>query len=63
MRLLSPGIAAAYAKVTERTLNRDIADLEEIGLVERTRTGIRARKEIILGFLSPSRDDETDADA
>ena len=63
VRLLSPGIAAAYAKVTERTLNRDIADLEEIGLVERTRTGIRARKEIILGFLPPSRDDETDADA
>ncbi len=62
VRLMSPGIAEAYARVTERTLNRDISDLEDLGLVERTRTGIRARKEVILGFLPPSRDDETDAE-
>lgn len=63
VRLLSPLIAAAYARVTERTLNRDIADLEETGLVERTRIGIRARKEILLGFLPPSLDSENDAEA
>ena len=56
VRLLSPGIAAAYARVTERTLNRDLADLEEMEIIERTRNGMRARKEIILGFLPPAGD-------
>ncbi len=59
LRLLSAAIATAYARVTERTLSRDIAELEEIGLVERTRTGIRARKEVILGFLPPAGDSGT----
>lgn len=62
VRMLSPVIAADYARVTERTLSRDLADLEETGLVERTRTGIRARKEILLGFLPPSLDSENDAE-
>ncbi len=53
LRLLSATIAADYAQVTDRTLSRDIAELESIGLVERTQSGIRARKEIILGFLPP----------
>ena len=56
IRLLSAGIAAAYAKVTERTFIRDLTDLEDMGLIERTPRGVRARKEIILGFLPPARD-------
>ncbi len=56
VRLLTPEIAAAYARVTERTLSRDIGELEETGLIERTRVGLRARKEIVLGFLPPSVD-------
>lgn len=63
VRLLSPEVAVAYARVTERTLSRDIADLEEIGLIERTRTGIRACKEIVLGFLLPSLDAKNDVEA
>ena len=63
MRLLSAQIANAYARVTERTLSRDIAELEELGLVERTRAGIRARKEIIMGFLPPVSDEGTDDSA
>ena len=60
LRLLSPTIASTYARVTERTLSRDIADLEKSGLIERTRNGIRARKEIVLGFLPPARDRDSD---
>ena len=54
LRLLSPEVASTYATVTERTLSRDIADLEKSGLIERTRNGIRACKEIVLGFLPPA---------
>ena len=63
VRMLSPGIAAAYARVTERTLSRDISELEETGLIERTRVGLRARKEIVLGFLPPSVDAQNDSEA
>lgn len=60
LRLLSPAVAAEYAKVTERTLSRDVAELEDLGLIARTRNGIRARKEIILGFLPPASDETAD---
>lgn len=60
LRLLSPALAAEYARVTERTLSRDVAELEDLGLIARTRHGIRARKEIILGFLPPASDDTAD---
>ena len=60
LRLLSPAVASAYARVSDRTLSRDITDLEESGLIERTQSGIRARKEIVLGFLPPARDRVSD---
>ena len=60
VRRLSAAVAAEYARVTERTLNRDIAELEKMGLIARTRHGIRARKEIIQGFLPPASDEITD---
>lgn len=60
LRLLSAAVAAEYARVTERTLNRDVAELEATGLIARTRHGIRARKEIILGFLPPASDESAD---
>ena len=56
LRLSSAIIATDYARLTDRTLSRDVADLEDMGLVERTRAGIRARKEIILGLLPPARE-------
>ena len=60
LRMLSAAVAAEYARVTERTLNRDVAELEATGLIARTRHGIRARKEIILGFLPPASDETAD---
>ena len=49
---LSPFLAAAYAKVSERTLRRDIRDLLRAGLLEETQAGLRARKEQLYAFLS-----------
>ncbi len=49
--LLSPALAAAYAGKTAKTVQRDLGLLERRGLVERTRAGARARREIILAFL------------
>lgn len=60
VRRLSAAVAAEYARVTERTLNRDIAELEKMGLLARTRHGIRARQEIIQGFLPPASDEIAD---
>ncbi len=48
---ISPRLAAAYAKKTAKTLSRDVNALLEMGLLESTPEGYRAKKEIILGFL------------
>lgn len=48
---LSPRVAKEYASKTGRTLLRDLKELEQAGLVERTGDGVRARREIILAFL------------
>ena len=55
LRLSSALVATDYARLTDRTLSRDVAELEAMGLVERTRAGIRARKELMLGLLPPAR--------
>lgn len=48
---LSPILAAAYAKVSDRTLRRDIQDLLRVGLLEESKAGLRARKEQLYAFL------------
>lgn len=48
---ISPRVAKEYASKTGRTLFRDLKELEQAGLVERTAEGVRARREIILAFL------------
>ena len=48
---LTPRIAKAYASKTGRTLARDLADIEKLGLIERSPDGIRAKREMILAFL------------
>lgn len=48
---LSPALAVAYSKKTEKTLSRDLNALEKLDLVSLEPTGYRARKEIILAFL------------
>lgn len=48
---ISPRIAKAYANKTQRTLSRDLKELEDMNLVEITKEGARVRREIILAFL------------
>ncbi len=48
---ISTRMAAAYAKKTRRTMVRDINKLINMGLFERTKEGIRAKREVILAFL------------
>lgn len=54
LALLSPRVAAAYAKMTEKALSRDLNLLIDQKLVSRTPKGYRARKELILAFLPPA---------
>lgn len=51
LRHISPRIAEAYAGKTDKTMIRDINHLIAMGLVERTRGGVRAKPEIMLAFL------------
>lgn len=44
-------MAAAYATKTRKTMARDINKLIEMDLVERTKNGIRSKREVILAFL------------
>jgi len=44
-------MATAYAKKTRKTMVRDINKLIDMGLIERTKEGVRAKREIILAFL------------
>jgi len=48
---ISTRMAAAYAKKTKKTMVRDVNKLINMGLVEHTKDGIRAKREIILAFL------------
>ncbi len=48
---LTPELMAAYRKKTDKTLNRDIKELEQLGLIKKTPEGYVARKESILSFL------------
>lgn len=48
---VSPRVAAEYARKTPKTLSRDLNTLVEMGLLERSPAGYRARRETILAFL------------
>lgn len=48
---LTPALARAYATKKSKTVTRDLNALEEMGLIERDATGIRARREIMLSFM------------
>ncbi len=47
----TPRLAKTYATKSPKTLQRDLAELEKLGIVERTAEGVRAKREIILAFL------------
>lgn len=48
---LTPRLAKTYAGISAKTLQRDLAAVEALGLVERNAEGVRARRELILAFL------------
>ena len=48
---ISTRMAAAYARKTRKTMVRDVNKLINMGLMERTKEGVRARREVILSFL------------
>lgn len=51
VRHISPRIAEAYSRKTQKTIIRDINILHKMGLLEKTLNSIRVKKEIILAFL------------
>jgi len=57
---ISVRVAAAYARKTKRTIVRDINVLLEMGLIEFSKSGFRARKEAILAFLPTRAHNESD---
>ncbi|NLH47410.1 MAG: Fic family protein [Myxococcales bacterium] len=48
---LTPELAATYATKTRKTVSRDVNTAVELGLLEKTADGVRARTETILAFL------------
>lgn len=58
VRHITPTLAEAYAGMAEKTIRRDIAFLEQMGLLERGDEGVRIRREIMLAYLPPVRGDE-----
>lgn len=48
---LTPRLAKTYAGISTKTLQRDLAAVEEMELIERNPEGVRARRELILAFL------------
>ena len=48
---ISTRMAAAYAKKTRKTMVRDVNKLINMGLMERTKEGVRAKLEVIVAFL------------
>jgi len=53
LRMLSPELAEAYARKTERTLSRDLNALERMGLVWRSEDGWWPNSDSVLGFMPP----------
>ncbi|MBM3182304.1 MAG: Fic family protein [Chloroflexi bacterium] len=51
IRHITPRIAEAYAKKTEKTIKRDINALREMELLVKENNGYRLKREIIYGFL------------
>ncbi len=51
---LTPQLAQMYARTGPRTLARDLNRLEDAGLIEVTREGVRPRIDLMSAFLLPS---------
>jgi Fic family protein len=53
---LTPDLAAQYAGKGAKTVTRDLNALEQLSLIERGPEGIRARAEVMLGFVPSATD-------
>ncbi len=51
IRHVSPRVAEAYAGKTDKTIQRDLNELERMDLIQRTPKGIQVRRERLLAFL------------
>jgi len=58
VRHLTAPLAEAYAGKGSKTISRDLNELERLGLIVREPDGIRARKEVMLGFLPTTAGDD-----
>jgi len=58
LRYVSPRIAEAYADKTEKTIQRDVNQLVKLGLLAKTKKGVRTQPEIMLAFLPAVRHDD-----
>lgn len=54
LRRVTPRIAEAYARKTDKTVSRDVNALKKKELVVTDGRRVRANRELILGFLPPS---------
>ncbi|MCK4549194.1 MAG: Fic family protein [Candidatus Krumholzibacteria bacterium] len=57
IRYLSPRVAEGYASKTDKTIQRDINALVEMDLITKSGSNIHVRKEKMLAFISPVRND------
>ena len=48
---LNPSLAKAYARKSQKTLQRDLVELERMQLIEKSGREVRAKTEVILAFL------------
>jgi len=51
LRTLTPRLAEQYTGKTQKTVSRDLSELEGMGLLARHGDSVRARKELVLQFL------------
>jgi Fic family protein len=63
LRAMTPRLAAEYIDKTERTLSRDLNALVNMGLIEATPKGYRAKPETILAFLPHTLGSKNDDDS
>lgn len=54
MRWLTPKLAMAYDKKTDKTLTRDLKEIMELGLLIRDRRGYKPNETVLLGLLPKS---------
>ncbi len=55
LRHVSPRIAEAYAGKTDKTVLRDVIELEKLGLVERSGKNVRANTDLMQAFVPRTR--------